>query len=303
VDDAPLVNAALGVTIRGAGLARARGGMRGFWTPFATRYEALGGRLVLGTVVRRVEEDPAGWRVGTSRGDVVARQVVAALPAEVTARIGPLAVAERLAPYLRRDARARGGALAVFLGVPEEEVADSPWTHHQILEDYDAPLGMGNNMFVSVSPPGDVESAPAGFRAITISTHCELSDWKGLDERTYAARKRAAGERLVSLARRVLPRLGSNAVVREVGTPVTYARFTRRPDGAVGGARLSLRNANQRAIPHGLGVPGFHLVGDTTWPGLGTVACVLGSRIVARRVLAFANKGATVRSSFFGEVP
>jgi hypothetical protein len=33
------------------------------------------------------------------------------------------------------------------------------------------------------------------------------------------------------------------------------------------------------------GVPGFWLAGDTTWPGLGTVACVLGSRIVAEGVL------------------
>jgi len=32
-------------------------------------------------------------------------------------------------------------------------------------------------------------------------------------------------------------------------------------------------------------VPGLWIVGDTTWPGLGTVACVLGSRIVAQEVL------------------
>ena len=50
--------------------------------------------------------------------------------------------------------------------------------------------------------------------------------------------------------------------------------------------RLNLRNSNQYAIPHDIGVPGFFLAGDTTWPGLGTVACVLGSRLVAEQVLA-----------------
>jgi hypothetical protein len=35
-------------------------------------------------------------------------------------------------------------------------------------------------------------------------------------------------------------------------------------------------------------VPGFWLAGDTTWPGLGTVACALGSRIVAGKILALA---------------
>jgi phytoene dehydrogenase-like protein len=45
--------------------------------------------------------------------------------------------------------------------------------------------------------------------------------------------------------------------------------------------RQTLWNSNQFAAPHSIGVPGFWLAGDTTFPGLGTVACVLGSRIVA----------------------
>jgi phytoene dehydrogenase-like protein len=70
-----------------------------------------------------------------------------------------------------------------------------------------------------------------------------------------------------------------------VATPRTYQRFTGRPRGAVGGIRLGLNNANQKAVPHDIGVPGFWLAGDTTWPGLGTVACVLGSRLVAEGAL------------------
>ena len=34
--------------------------------------------------------------------------------------------------------------------------------------------------------------------------------------------------------------------------------------------------ANSRMyVPHDLGVPGFWLAGDTTWPGLGTVAALM----------------------------
>src|SRR5262249_38067051 len=153
------------------------------------------------------------------------------------------------------------------------------------------PLGDGNNMFVSVSAPRDTASAPPGHRAVMLSTHCDLAPWERLSAEEYAARKREAGDRLVALARRVYPRLGADATVYEVATPRTYERFVRRPRGAVGGVRQSLANANQRAIPHSLGVPGFWLVGDTTWPGLGTVACVLGSRIVAERALRMARAG------------
>ena len=119
-----------------------------------------------------------------------------------------------------------------------------------------------------------------------ISTHCELATWEGLNEAEYLEQKAAATESLRRLAQRVYPNLGERAVVCELGTPRTFERFTRRPRGAVGGFRQWLGNTNQNAIPHQLPVLGFWLAGDTTWPGLGTVACVHGSRIVANGILA-----------------
>ncbi len=282
VDRAPLINAALGVTIRGAGLTRHRGGMHGFWRHLVTRYRALGGTLRTGCRVDRVTGRPGAYQVHTARGRVDAGQVVSALPAATTARIAEgLPVAARLRPYLRRDEPDLGGALVVFLGVPEDEVAGQPLTHHQLLQDYRRPLGDGNNMFVSVSAAGDTLSAPAGHRAVMISTHTDLAGWQGLPEVEYQRRKHEVAERLTGYARRAYPRLAQRAAVRQVGTPRTYERFASRPSGAVGGVRQTLANTNQHAIPHDLGGPGFWLVGDSTWPGLGTVACVLGSRIVA----------------------
>lgn len=285
LDGAPLINGVLGATIRGAGLTRARGGMYGFWRRFTAHYRGLGGQLRVGTTVTAIRGRQGAFTLDTSRGPVCARQVVSAVPAPLTARLGPPELAEALAPHLLRNTGALGGAMVVFLGVPEEEVAGQPFTHHQLLQRYGAPLGDGNNMFISVSAPGDTESAPAGHRAVMISTHCELAPWDGLDEEEYQRRKAEAGAALIALARRVYPALGRTPVVREVATPRTYERFTRRPRGAVGGFRLTLANANQRAIPHALGVPGIWLCGDTSWPGLGTVACVLGSRIVAEEML------------------
>lgn len=286
VSEAPLINAALGITIRGAGLTRPRGGMRGFWRRFAAHYRGLGGELRVGRAVERIEGRAGAFRITTRRDVVEAAQVVVALPPAVAARLGPAPVAEALAPFLRRDADATGGAVVVFLGVPAEEVAGREFTHHQLLQDYERRLGDGNNMFISISAPGDIESAPPGHRAVMVSTHCDLSPWQGLSPEEYRARKEEAGRRLIALARRVYPDLGGRAVVREVATPRTYERFIRRPLGAVGGVRQTLGNANQKAVPHDLGIPGYWLVGDGTWPGLGTVACCLGSRLVAEGVLA-----------------
>jgi C-3',4' desaturase CrtD len=291
IDDAPLINGALGVSIRGAGLTRSQGGMYGFWRRFTAHYRRLGGTLRVGCPVQTIhQEQGAGFAIETRRGLVSADQVVGAVPAALAARLAPAEVGKALAPYLARDAGAHGGAVVVFLGVPEAEVEGEQFTHHQLLQDYDQPLGNGNNMFVSVSAPGDVESAPAGHRAVMISTHCELAEWEHLTPEEYQVRKRAVGERLVCFARRVYPRLAENALVYEVGTPRTYERFTHRPRGAVGGLRQTLANSNQHAIPHDIGVPGFWLAGDTTWPGLGTVACVLGSRLVAELAVDYARR-------------
>ncbi len=286
IDAAPLINGALGVTIRGAGLTRARGGMYGFWRRFVGRYRALGGVLRVGCPVTAVVRCGDGWLLQTRRGPCHAAHVVSAVPTALAAKIGPPRVAEALQPYLERDAGALGGALVLFLGVPEAEVAGHDFTHHQLLQGYGRPLGNGNNMFVSVSAPGDTESAPQGHRAVMVSTHCELSDWEGLSEENYLRRKEEMRDRLLGYARRVYPRLGERAVVDEFATPRTYERFTRRPRGAVGGVRQALGNSNQRAVPYEVGVAGFWLAGDTTWPGLGTVACVHGSRLVAEAILA-----------------
>jgi phytoene dehydrogenase-like protein len=290
VDQAPLLNAALGVTIRGAGLTRAHGGMRGFWEAFVTQYKRLGGTVKVGCAVDRIEHIGGRYQVTTRKGTLISDQVVSALPISITARLAPALLERPLRRYLRRDSTSVGGAIVVFLGVPETEVAGEPFTHHQLLQGYGAPLGNGNNMFISVSAPGDVASAPQGHRAVMISTHCELKPWEQIDGQEYERLKRAEGERLVALARRVYPFLGQQPVVYEVATPRTYERFTGRPRGAVGGIRQMLSNANQHAVPHELGPPGFWLAGDTTWPGLGTVACVLGSRIVADGVLRRAER-------------
>src|SRR6266851_10242931 len=142
------------MTIRGAGLTRPRGGMYGFWRRFVAHYRAIGGTLRVGCSVERVRRlgahsGKSSFAIRTRRGDFQAAQVVSALPATLTARLAPPEVSKALQPYLQRDAAAQGGAIVVFLGVPESEVAGQEFSHHQLLLDYYLPLGNGNNMFIS----------------------------------------------------------------------------------------------------------------------------------------------------------
>src|SRR5205823_1553245 len=102
VEEAPLVNGALGITIRGAGLIRPFGGMYGFWRQFVAQYRRLGGILRVGCPVQRVERLRGlgtGFRLQTRHGNFLARQVVSAVPVALTCRLAPPEVTESLQPY------------------------------------------------------------------------------------------------------------------------------------------------------------------------------------------------------------
>ena len=285
VEEAPLINAVLGITIRGAALMRVRGGMREFWNALVARYNSLGGSLKVGHSVLRIEQATPGYSLHTTKGVFRASSVISALPVANTYHMAPGPVKKRLLAHVRREGRRLGGALVAFLGVPEDEVSGEPFTHHQLFQDYGRPFGNGNNMFISVSTPDDLLSAPAGYRSVMISTHCGLKEWENLSPEDYARRKEAAQSSLLQYARRVYPRLGERAAVSMFATPKTYLKFTRRDRGAVGGVRQNLWNTNFFALSQNIGIPGFFLVGDSTWPGLGTVACIVGSKIAAQAVL------------------
>lgn len=285
VEEAPLVNAALGISIRGAGLTRPHGGARGFFSALGRRYVEMGGEVRRRTVVKRIESVGGRFRVVTDRGEFLADSVVSTLPLSNLSRLVDGRAQRRLARAREASPGREGGAVVLHLAVPEHEVAGHDFTHHQILHSYGQPLGDGNNMFISVSSPGDRMSAPEGYRAVMISTHCELERWNdpALD---YPRAKAAMVDRLLDIARRVYPSLGDQARYAELGTPRTYARFTGRDLGGVGGLRQTMRNTNLHAIGHSLGVRGLYVAGDGTWPGLGTVAAMMASKTIAESIAA-----------------
>lgn len=281
LDKAPFINAALGTTIRGAGLMRAKGGMKEFWSKLETHYQILGGDLKKGNLVREIEQGENCWILTTNKGTFQAKEIISSLPVDSANKIYPGFIQEKIHPFAIKNEALSGGAIVVFLAVPESEVNNQPLTHHQLLQDYTSKLGNGNNMFISVSAKDDLLSAPEGYRSVMISTHCELPEWQNLSTEEYNSKKTAITDHLITCARRVYPNLGRNALIRETGTPLTYQKYTHRKNGMVGGFKQTLLNSNFKAIPHNIGIKNFWLTGDNTWPGLGTVAGLISGRIAA----------------------
>ena len=143
------------------------------------------------------------------------------------------------------------------------------------------PLAEGNTVFMSLSPAWDPGRAPAGQRALTMSTHTNLRAWWHLfetDRQAYEARKAQYTEQMLKAAQTVLPGIREAATLILPGTPVSFQRFTRRDWGWVGG--FPQVNLFRTWAPRLM--PGLWMVGDSIFPGQSTAAVALGGLRVAK---------------------
>jgi phytoene dehydrogenase-like protein len=137
------------------------------------------------------------------------------------------------------------------------------------------------SLFLSFSPPGD-PAAPPGGQTLSVSTHADAVKWTSLRGEEYAARKEEARTRIRTVLERLYPGLGAEVAHEDVATPRTFRRFARR--ARVGGPPIGLRNSGFFALDPSLGLPGFQLVGDTTFPGQGTLATAMSGALAAARL-------------------
>ena len=174
------------------------------------------------------------------------------------------------------------GAFIVYIGVNGQAVPQNFPLHHQVV--LGRPLAEGNSVFLSLSPEWDASRAPAGRRAMTLSTHTDLASWWRLyeqDRPAYERRKAEYARRLLSAAETALPGLRQATELVLPGTPVTFQRFTGRSQGWVGGfPQTHLFRSRKPQLASRL-----WMVGDSIFPGQSTAAVALGGLRVAKEVL------------------
>lgn len=174
------------------------------------------------------------------------------------------------------------GAFTTYVGLDSDVIPDDFPLHHQVIQK--KPLGEGNSVFLSLSPPWDTRRAPPGKRALTISTHTELNTWWKLyeqDPESYRERSQFYLNKVVATAEQAIPGLRQAANLILPGTPVTFQRFTRRMLGWVGGfPQTNLFRALSPQV-----APGVWMVGDSIFPGQSTAAVALGGLRVAKEIL------------------
>ncbi len=220
------------------------------------------------TVLRRTTTGT--WLVATATGDAFeARAVLANVPAwNLPALLGQ-ATPRRLRAALRLRTRS-WGAFVLHAALDPAVLPAAPYAFYQTLPPLGEPLTEGHMCFITVLPA----RRPGGLRPVSVSTHTEAGPWWRLERSAYEARKAQYMDRLIAACDAALPGFRRGLRWARAATPRTYARFTGRYLGLVGGLRI------ERPFPlvfpsHRSGLPGLYLAGDTVFPGQGTIGVTL----------------------------
>ncbi|HEX8772236.1 MAG TPA: NAD(P)/FAD-dependent oxidoreductase [Pyrinomonadaceae bacterium] len=251
-----------------------------------------GGTVRLNTTVLRLAYDAAGRVKGVDllSGERVeaTRAVVSNLPVWDT--YGKLVGTNRTPEEWRlRLKKLRGwGAYLLYLGM-EERAADALPADHVLAltdwcegEEYDAEK---SQFMFSCAPVWDTR-APAGKRAVTLSTFTEPTQWFSFheDETEHEEQDQSRLEQCWERLHRSMPELGDSVEVIETATPRTFYETTRRKLGMVGGVGQSLDAFGMNSLSHRTPLPNLFMVGDTTFPGQGIAAVTQSGLIVADEI-------------------
>jgi C-3',4' desaturase CrtD len=265
------------------GVVHLSGGMGAIADTLVGAVRRHGGRVLYRQEVTRI-------KTSGSRSYYVETRQKGSFPADlVIANLTPWNAADLFdadfpSPLRRLSSRPEDGwgAFMVYVGLDDSVIPQDTPLHHQII--LRRPLGEGNSVFASLSPAWDASRAPAGHRALTLSTHTYLNDWWQLyqnDRPAYETRKAEMTEKMLTAAEEAIPGLCAAARLVMPATPVTFQHFTRRKWGWVGGFP---QTGLLRALGPRLG-RNLWLVGDSIFPGQSIAAVALGGLRVGQMAM------------------
>ncbi|XGV99382.1 MAG: C-3',4' desaturase CrtD [Leptolyngbya sp. BL-A-14] len=309
---------ALGVSQEPQGLFHLHGSMQALSDRLVAALERDGGKLLMRHTVKAIHTEKGRTTGVTIRNQKTGEswtEPVDHVVANVTVQNLMQLLGDQ-APngYQRRVEKLppSSGAFVVYLGVDERALPEDCPPHLQFLYDYEGPIGENNSLFVSVSRPGDGR-APEGKATIIASSFTDVGLWWEKGE-VEGRRQKAEGRRqkikletqnskLLTLNSFALlkQRYTDEAIARlsqfftlndetillvEAATPRTFAHFTGRDRGIVGGIGQRVPTFGPFGFANRTPIRNLWLVGDSTHPGEGTAGVSYSALTAVRQIEA-----------------
>ena len=173
------------------------------------------------------------------------------------------------------------GAFVIYLGVHESAIPANCPPHLQFLYDYDGEIGENNSLFVSVSHAGDGR-APQGMATVIASSFTDTRMWWNSADYEGLKQKYTAGA--IARLSEYFDLTPEKIVHQESATPRTFARYTARDRGVVGGIGQRVPTFGPFGFANRTPIKNLWLVGDSTHPGEGTAGVSYSALTVVRQM-------------------
>jgi C-3',4' desaturase CrtD len=175
------------------------------------------------------------------------------------------------------------GAFVVYLGVDESAIPSGCPPHLQFMYDAQGPIGENNSLFVSVSHPGDGR-APDGKATIIASSFVDAQQWWLTED--YEGLKQQYTQQAISRLAKFFYLKPETIVHVEAATPRTFARYTARDRGIVGGIGQRISTFGPFGFANRTPINNLWLVGDSTHPGEGTAGVSYSALTAVKQIEA-----------------
>jgi C-3',4' desaturase CrtD len=175
------------------------------------------------------------------------------------------------------------GAFVVYLGVDASAIPYDCPPHLQFMYDIKGPIGENNSLFVSVSHPGDGR-APAGKGTIIASSFVDFTPWWNTQD--YQGLKEKFTQDAISKLSQYFYLKPETIIHVEAATPLTFAHYTGRKKGIVGGIGQRIPTFGPFGFANRTPINNLWLVGDSTHPGEGTAGVSYSALTVVRQIQA-----------------
>ena len=291
-DETALLYAATALAVSQApqGLFHLEGSMQVLSDRLVEGLEKYGGKLLMRHSVEQIHTESGkvtGVTVRNRKGETwvePADEVVANVTAQDLVRLTDDQV---LTNYERRVEKLPqpSGAFVIYLGVKREAIPEDCSPHLQFLYNQDEVIGENNSLFVSVSKPGDGRAPETGQATLIASSFTDADLW-WKDDQDYEQIKQQYTEEAIARLNSYFDLAPENIIYTEAATPRTFANFTAREKGIVGGLGQRIKTFGPFGFANRTPVKHLWLVGDSTHPGEGTAGVSYSALTVTRQIEA-----------------
>ncbi|HEY9812796.1 MAG TPA: C-3',4' desaturase CrtD, partial [Candidatus Sericytochromatia bacterium] len=279
---------ALGVSQAPQGLYHLQGSMQVLSDRLVEALQKYGGKLLMRHTVERINvesSNAASVVIRNQKTKEIWTEPADHIVANVTAQNLVQLLEQVPAGYQQRVDKLppASGAFVVYLGVDQSAIPSNCPPHLQFLYDYDGVIGENNSLFVSVSKPGDGR-APAGKATIIASSFTDPRIWWQCEN--YEELKQQYTEEAIARLSQYFHLTPETIVYKEAATPRSFARFTARDQGIVGGIGQRVSTFGPFGFANRTPIKRLWLVGDSTHPGEGTAGVSYSALTVVRQIEA-----------------